>query len=113
MRVFGHNEERITEFPEDFYTTDAFSDHAVKSIQRMSRREEPFFLHVCYTAPHYPLQAPKEDIEKYVGQYRSGWEQLRKERHARQIRMGLVDPGWKLPPAEPEAGDREDQADKD
>ena len=113
VRVFGHNEERITEFPENFYTTDAFSDHAVKNIQRMSRQEKPFFLHVCYTAPHYPLHAPREDVEKYVGQYRSGWEQLRKERHARQVRMGLVDPGWKLPPADPEAGAWEDQADKD
>ncbi len=113
VRVFGHNEERITQFPEDFYTTDAFSDHAVKNIHRMSRQEEPFFLHVCYTAPHYPLHAPREDVEKYVGQYRSGWDQLRKERHARQVRMGLVDPGWKLPPADPESGSWEDQVDKD
>jgi arylsulfatase A-like enzyme len=113
VRVFGHNEERITEFPEGFYTTDAFSDHAVDNIQRMSRQPDPFFLHVCYTAPHYPLHAPREDIEKYVGQYKSGWEQLRKERHARQVRMGLVDPGWKLPPADPEAGVWDDQVDKD
>ena len=64
VRWFGKNDQRITEFPADFYTTDAFSDYAVDVINRsvMDRKNDPFFLHVCYTAPHYPLHALPEDI---------------------------------------------------
>ena len=113
IRTFGHNEDILTEFPEDFYTTDAFTDHAVQNIHRMAKRDAPFFLHVCYTAPHYPLHAPEEDTERYVGKYSEGWESLRRTRHERQVAMGLIDSGWKLPSADPEAGSWEEQAHKD
>ncbi|MEZ4829257.1 MAG: arylsulfatase [Bacteroidia bacterium] len=91
FRFFAHNEEQITEFPEGFYTTDAFTDHAISTIQRYSKNDEPFFVHITYNAPHYPIQAWPEDIKKYVGKYRMGWEQLRKDRYERQLAMGLID----------------------
>jgi len=97
VRFFGHNDERITEFPEDFYTTDAFSDHAAGMVRRFAKAGRPFFLHVCYTAPHYPLHAKAEDIAKYQGKYMIGWDELRRRRHRRQIELGLVDPKWTLP----------------
>ncbi len=96
VRNFGHNDQPVTEFPEDYYTTDAFTDHAIECLQQYAAADEPFFLHICYTAPHYPLHASPEDIERYRGKYLMGWEQLRKDRYQRMIRMGLVDPGWKL-----------------
>ena len=99
VRFFGEKtaetERRIEEFPDDFYTTDAFTDSAVDFIRLNAGR--PFFLHVTYTAPHYPLHAPPDLIEKYRGRYSGGWHKLREERHARQIAMGLVDPDWVLP----------------
>jgi arylsulfatase len=97
VRTFGHNDRRITEFPDDYYTTDAFSDHAAEQIRRFAQTGKPFFLHVCYTAPHYPLHAKPHDIAKYQGKYRIGWDELRRRRHRRQIEMGLIDPGWQLP----------------
>jgi arylsulfatase A-like enzyme len=99
VRWFGKNDQRITEFPADFYTTDAFSDYAVDVINRsvMDRKNDPFFLHVCYTAPHYPLHALPEDIAKYRGRYLAGWEALRQTRHRRQLEMGLMKPEWRLP----------------
>ncbi len=99
VRFFAHNDKRITEFPDDFYTTDAFTDHALKFIETASQAKTPapFFLHVCYTAPHYPLHAKSKDIQKYQGQYKHGWEELRKTRHQKQIELGLIDPEWKLP----------------
>jgi arylsulfatase len=96
VRVFGHNDELITSFPKDYYTTDAFTDHAIETMRRFSRSEKPFFMHIAYTAPHYPLHAPPADIERYRGRYRMGWEKLREQRHARQLEMGLLDPRWKL-----------------
>jgi len=92
MRVFGRNDKLITEFPSGYYTTDAFTDHSIQTIRRFAKTDKPFFLHLAYTAPHYPLHARPEDIAKYRGQYGMGWEELRRQRHARQSEMGLLDP---------------------
>ncbi|GAB4137800.1 MAG: arylsulfatase [Planctomycetaceae bacterium] len=109
IRWVAQDDKRITQFPEGFYMTDAISDYAVRRIEEYTKptpeNRKPFFLHVCYTAPHYPLHAKPKDIAKYQGRYLKGWEALRKERFARQKKMGLIDPRWKLP--EP---DREVQA---
>jgi len=110
VRVFAHNDERITEFPEDYYTTDAFSDHAAATIRQYAAAQKPFFVHVCYTAPHYPLHAKPEDIAKYRGKYTMGWFELRKQRHQRQLEMGLLDPKWKLAPEDSKVGPWEDFA---
>jgi arylsulfatase len=113
VRVFGHNDELITEFPDDYYTTDAFADHAAATIRRFAAAGKPFFAHVCFTAPHYPLHAKPEDIAKYRGKYTMGWFELRNQRHQRQLEMGLLDPKWKLAPADPKVGPWEDYADND
>lgn len=105
VRAFGHNDRLVTEFPAGFYTTDAFTDHAITTIRRFAGEAKPFFVHLAYNAPHYPLHARPEDIAKYRGMYRKGWDELRRERHARQIAMGLVDPKWPLPPPDPKSYD--------
>ncbi len=102
VRWFGQDDIRIQTFPEGFYTTDAFSDYACHTIDQAVERGQPFFLHVCYTAPHYPLHALEEDIARYRGKYRAGWHKLRQERHQRQIAMGLVKAEWNLPDADQE-----------
>lgn len=84
--------------PGSFYMTDAFTDHAVSLIDEYGRRPEPYFLYLAYTAPHWPLHAHPEDIAKYKGRYSGGWDELRKERHDRQIKMGIVDGRWPLTP---------------
>jgi arylsulfatase A-like enzyme len=45
------------------YLTDVFSEEAVQFVRRHSG--EPFFLHLTYNAPHFPLQAPDEDIKMF------------------------------------------------
>lgn len=61
-------------------------------------RRGPFFLYVAYTAPHWPLHALPDDIARYRGRYRSGWDALREQRHRRMIELGLVDARWPLSP---------------
>jgi len=80
---------------EDFYYTDAISDNAVKYINE-HKTSSPFFMYVAYTAAHWPMHALPEDIARYKGRYDKGWDALRKERHARTIRMGLVSEKWPL-----------------
>ena len=91
---FEHNGEEIWEFRDDFYVTDAINDHAVDMIKHYSESSEPFFAYVAHLAPHNPLQARPEDIEKYRGKFMDGWDVLRRECHQRQVDMGLVDPEW-------------------
>ncbi len=76
----------------DFYTTDAFTDKALKWLDEPETKEKPFFLYLAYTAPHYPLQAWPEDIAKYEGVYDKGYQKIQKARHRRQIDMGLINP---------------------
>lgn len=95
-RPFLHNETSVTEFSDNYYTTDAFTEHAVQQIHKSKVDNRPYFLHVCYTAPHFPLHAKPEDIGRYRGRYDAGYFQLREKRYRRQVELGLIRPGWQL-----------------
>ena len=86
-----HNETPIHEVPDDFYITDFINDKAVALLDAFSETSDPFFLYVAHCAPHWPLHAPKEDIERYRGRYQGGWDQLREDRYDRMVDLGLVD----------------------
>lgn len=83
------------DFPAGYYTTDAFTDHALQFI-REQRDVLPFFLYLAFTAPHWPLQAKPEDIAKFHDKYKIGWDSVRHERWRKQIKMGLVKPEWDM-----------------
>ncbi|MEM6473424.1 MAG: sulfatase-like hydrolase/transferase [Planctomycetota bacterium] len=74
MNTFRLNGEKWDDFGEDFYTTDANVDSSIQFLDEAVDSEKPFFHYVAFNAPHYPLQAPKEDIQKYAGRYDAGWE---------------------------------------
>lgn len=61
---------------EDFYYTDAISDHAVQFITE-HESGKPFFLYVAYTAAHWPMHAKPADIATYKGKFDAGWDALR------------------------------------
>lgn len=80
----------------DFYTTDYFTNYALKWLDDYEDDERPLFLYLAYTAPHDPLMAWPEDIAKYKGRYDEGYEIIRRQRYARQLEMGLIDSTYKL-----------------
>jgi arylsulfatase len=80
---------------DDFYYTDAISDNAVKFV-REHNSDNPFFMYVPYTAPHWPMHALPRDIAKYKGRYARGWDALRAQRHKRMIEMGIVQSKWPI-----------------
>ena len=82
---------------DDFYYTTAIAENAVRFIDE-SPREKPFFLYMPFTSPHWPLHAPDLDIAHYKGKYDIGWDELRKQRRARMIEMGVVKQEWDLTP---------------
>ncbi|WP_215224005.1 arylsulfatase [Echinicola shivajiensis] len=83
----------------DYYTTDAFTDQAIQFIDATEGDgEAPFFLYLAYNSPHWPIQAPEEDIDKYRNRYKNGWGALRSERYAKMKTLGLIQEEWPLSP---------------
>ncbi len=94
--TFRLNGEKWDGFDDDFYTTDANVDYAIRFIDEALQTEKPFFQYIAFNAPHYPLQAKKKDVEKYKGRYAIGWDELRRRRYEKQDKMGLIDANHKL-----------------
>jgi len=82
------------------YKTDFITDYALRWLEEVMQRDQPFFLLLPYHAAHYPLQARPEDIAKYRGTYLKGWEAVRAERFERMKSLGLIDSTTRLSPPE-------------
>lgn len=89
------------QFSPPWYGSDLWTDQGIKFIDEAISAEKPFFWYLAHTAPHFPCMAPEETIQKYRGKYMRGWDALHRERHQRQIRLGLIDPNW-TPESRPE-----------
>ncbi len=89
----------------DFYLTDAITGRACDFINEHhgGGRQDPWFLYLAYTAPHWPLHAHAADIARYRGKFRMGWDRYREQVHARQIKLGVVQERWGLTPREKNA----------
>ena len=98
-------QEKRIETGMDYYYADGISDAACRMIEESSCGAQPFFLHVCYTAPHWPLHALPEDIECYRGKYMTGWDPVRTGRHEELKGMGILDPKWDISPRDTESRD--------
>lgn len=75
-----------------YYATAAIADHALACLREHAEQyaDRPFFHYLCFTAPHFPLHAPAEDIEPYRQRYTAGWDALQQERGARMKQLGIV-----------------------
>ncbi len=96
----------VDQYPDDFFLTDALTDQAISMIRdnAASRPGQPFFLYMAHPAAHAPLHAKAEDIEAYRDAYDAGWDEIRRQRHQRQIDLGIIAPGTVLPPRNSERG---------
>ena len=85
-----------------YYTTTAIADYAIKFLQTHAREHasDPFFLYFAPHSPHFPLQAPAEDIARYKDKFAEGWDIMRRRKWERMRRMGLIN--CALPPLEPD-----------
>jgi len=84
-----------------YYTATAFADHTIRCLKEHAEKYagQPFFSYLAFTTPHFPLQAPPEDIARYRDRYLTGWEAVRAERYRRQKTLGVLD--CALSPPEP------------
>lgn len=90
------------EVPKDsnYHFMNDMTNQAIKwiSAQKSLTPDRPFFTYFAPGATHAPHHAPKEWIAKYKGKFDQGWDKLREETLARQIKLGVVPPDTKLAP---------------
>ncbi len=89
---------------EDYYSTTAIAEHAIKWLKDHNEHfaNGPFFEFLAFTSPHFPLQAPREDIAKYRKTYLAGWDAMREARWDRLRALNI--PGASLSPIERNVG---------
>lgn len=82
-----------------YHLTEDIVDQSIGFIraQQSVAPERPFFLYMCFGAQHAPHHAPKEYIDRYVPVFDKGWDRTREDRLARQLQLGIVPAGTRLP----------------
>lgn len=119
--VFGHwaslyaeDERKVdsqTEFPADYYSSDYYATKVVQFLQEREddaeKKARPFFAYLPFTAPHWPLQAPRENVDRYKGAYADGPDRLRERRLERQHELGLLPDDVEAHPVVVEEGVKE------
>ncbi len=66
--------------------------------QKAITPDKPFFVYFAPGATHAPHHVPQEWIARWKGKFDQGWDKMREETFARQLKMGIIPPGTKLAP---------------
>ncbi len=95
----GLNQVEIPKDPNYHFMTD-MTNKAIGWVQyqKSLTPDRPFFMYFAPGATHAPHHVPKAWIAKYKGKFDQGWDVMREEVLARQIKLGVVPPGTKLAP---------------
>ena len=89
---------REVALPADFYSTAHYTDKLIEYIQGGLADGRPFFAYAAYTSPHWPLQVPDAELDRYRGAYDEGYDALRARRFEGARARGIVPPGADVPP---------------
>ena len=100
-KTFRLNGEPWSVPQQDFYTTVADVDYALKFLTEARATSQPWYLYIAFNAPHAPLHALPEDYAKYKGKYDQGWDVARETRVKKQKAVGIL-PSTLAPSPRPE-----------
>jgi arylsulfatase len=92
---------RAVELPPAFYSTAHFTDTLIRCIGEGLGDGRPFFAYAAYTSPHWPLQVPDAELDRYRGAYDDGYDALRARRFEAARKLGLVPEGAPVPARTP------------
>lgn len=87
---YSRNGERLESLPPGYFSSTTFTDFTMQCLDEARTQGKPFFAYVAYQAPHGPLAAPDEWIDRYRGVYDRGYDVVGAERLARQKSLGIV-----------------------
>ena len=82
--------------PEEWFSSDLFTDKLIEQISTNLNDGVPWFGYLALTAPHWPLQAPEDWIDRYAGRYDDGYDAVREARVARATELGVLPDGLTL-----------------
>lgn len=86
--LYTEDHRFVDELPKVYYSSDSFTDRLLEFLEERPK-DKPFFAYLPFSTPHWPLQAPRELIEKYRGKYDHGPDELREQRLKRLKALGL------------------------
>lgn len=89
---------------EGYHLSEDIVDHTIGHIRDhvSSANGRPFFTYLAFGAAHWPHHVPQEYIDRYKGQYDSGWDKIRESRLAKQKALGVVPEDTVLAPRNPD-----------
>lgn len=87
--AYVEDDQAVT-LPSNFYSSTTYTDKLISYLDASKGDGKPFFAYLAFTAPHWPLQAPDEDIARVAGRYDEGYEVIRTQRIAKQKALGLI-----------------------
>ena len=91
LRSVYRENGNLVRHPVGRHSTDVYTEKMISYLDSALDKDKPFFAYMAYTAPHWPLQAPRFYIDKYKGVYDHGPEALRSARLKRLKEIGLIE----------------------
>ena len=88
----------FSEWPDGRYSTDLFTERLIGFIDSNQGDGKPFFALATYTSPHWPLQVPEAELDRYAGRYDAGYDKLREENFESLKTAGIIPQSSTLPP---------------
>lgn len=91
-RAFYRDETGMLDsLPDDFeYSSQYYVDRMIEYLEEDKQSNEPFFAYLAFSAPHWPLQAPDEAIERFRGKYDDGYDVILERRLSAMKRLGVI-----------------------
>ncbi len=93
----GVTQVAVPDDPNYHFMTD-MTEKAIAWVrfQKAVTPDKPFFVYFAPGATHAPHHVPANWIAKWKGKFDQGWDEMRKETLARQIKEGIVPPNTRL-----------------
>ena len=88
--TFTLNGKLLEKLPDDHFSSQAYSDFIMQSVDENKDDGKPFFAYLSFQAVHSPFAAPDDWLDKYQGTVRQGLRRAARRRLARMKEMGIV-----------------------
>jgi len=102
---YQENGRSITSLPDDFFSTETYTNKIIEYIDDNQDDGQPFFAWLAYTAPHWPLQLPADWLERYADRYDDGYDAARQQRFNSAKELGIFASDVDLSSYQPSAPD--------
>jgi arylsulfatase A-like enzyme len=88
--TFTRNGKPIDKLPDNHFSSAAFSDFIIESVDEQKDDGKPFFAYLSFQAVHSPFAVPDDWLDMYRGRYDAGYDAVREQRMRRMAELGLI-----------------------